>query len=190
MKKSIILTVIILCLLAITAVTETHAYVTYAYAGNELKCQIDPYSTISGITGWFTIAKDPIGAQYVVPTDFMFTTVNGQTFRPQLNDDGWARFYIVSTGGPLEQWSIDINDATLYQTLNSSRIRQGDGDVSGDWFSNGAAGMDSITWSNYGSPGVWTRTSSSPVPLPPSFLLVAPGLIGLWGWRRMKQRSA
>ena len=85
--------------------------------------------------------------------------------------------------GPRSQWESDVGSAGVYENMNNPLSFYADltGGVTGQTFIGDTYAHDSI--------GAWVvSTDAQIVPIPPSLLLMASGLLGLVGFKRWFRR--
>jgi hypothetical protein len=187
--RFLVLAFVIICLLQVAIFTPPAlADAIYSYTGNAFdNFSNDASKSMTGVSGSFTMAaalapNQPY--QAIFPVSYSFTngifTWTMANSNPGVVGTGGIS---VATGasGQITQWYFRFVDEQNGEVV--SYTISGGYDIS-LMYSGGQFGYMQA-WNN-GSPGNWTGPvgGGSPAPLPPSLLLLAPGLAGLAAVRR------
>lgn len=183
----VVLGFVVAIALIVAAETVRAGLVTYSYVGN-------PFvgTDLPGVTGTVTLDNTGIAptdwgdgtyyyyfSMYSITAATLTSTAVGLslTLDPpsvQLPIYG-APFFLIDLNGHIFNWALELDSYGAYIYTRSDSYDSAAMVVDGNWVSGNTS---------YQNPGTWTLVSSSPVPLPASALLLAPGLLGLLAMRR------
>jgi hypothetical protein len=192
--NKVVLGFVVASALVVAAKTARADLVTYGYVGSPFTGTSGP-----GVTGTLTLDNTgmtprsdgsyyyPDGSRITAAT--LTSTVVGVSLTLSspydANATAWAwpsPTVTVDLNGQIIGWYLQLFD---YSDMSVSANIVTNSGYNGYYYDD-AAKVVNGNWVQGGSsyPGTWTLVSSSPVPLPPSVLLLAPGLLGLVVVRR------
>lgn len=192
--------------LSCLVIAQAGAATVYTYTGNNYDFTQDAslisgsYDTSMSVNGSFTLASPlaPNTVQFIDPLNFSFS--DGRTTISNANAYAPGSAFFIGTGntGEITLWSIILANAPAPSAVGDQRARissdinadvpEISGCVSlfqGSCLLNADAAF-ALT------PGTWSISEASVVPLPAALPLFATGsgALGLFGWRRKRKAVA
>jgi len=180
MRKSLRFTSVRITIIALAclflSVTGTRADTfTYTYTGNNFTSVISPYTTSERLTGTFELsAALPANLDFANESSLVTSFTMSDGVQTLTSPGAFVEFFRFSTdsAGTITLWDVEVANssgtAPSMETLNFGFASSDQGSLT-----NFVSGI------NNGAAGIWTVSSTTPVPEPGTLGMVFSSLLGL-----------